>query len=532
MAVWTFKTSSDFGNELLFDIALDGIDSFDDVEESLSGMELRPGTGCPDASVTESLNAFWKNMLEVKTQKFDSIDRFGEGLAVTIFRELVGSETKRDVLSVVGKDVTFRKESSLRVGGDVLDCVDTVSNVFDVDDASFVESFLRDVSGRFQRIDLFTEYCGENRLDGSRMKEELGISEVNPMRGILGQCSACNDNMDMGMEVSVTSPGLVGHEECGFSVELGIENLFYGIRNDFEKDTDRVFGLTMKNDSIFVRKRKRNEEIRNTQMLRHPGIDPWNDFVLSTVRTIPVPAGAEPELHVSTMGAHTANPSRECSAAGKNVSDCMEDRIGHTMSVKKFGTMVADDVCETSHASVGQIVGQFFDEFGVLSTAHPGIVDVISGSPQVFMAEDVLNSLGSGFQLNEVRGTAMPKNMRSNALVFDRMFGTDAVEQRLDFAERNVLGSEKNDFAGCLTDLAEGKQEFRMSVNLPALFEMSQHFCLDRNFSTGSTFAFDLEVSVSPVNVMHSEVGCLGIAKTAGIHQLSHCSKDRIFNQG
>lgn len=85
-------------------------------------------------------------------------------------------------------------------------------------------------------------------------------------------------------------------------MELGIESLFYGIRNDFEKDTDRVFGLTMKNDSIFVRKRKRNEEIRNTQMLRHPGIDPWNDFVLSTVRTIPVPAGAEPELHVSTMG--------------------------------------------------------------------------------------------------------------------------------------------------------------------------------------------------------------------------------------
>ena len=81
----------------------------------------------------------------------------------------------------------FRKEASLRVGGDILDGIDTVSNVFDVDDASFVESFLRDVSGRFQRIDFFTEYCAENKLDGSRMKEELGISEVNPMRENLRQ---------------------------------------------------------------------------------------------------------------------------------------------------------------------------------------------------------------------------------------------------------------------------------------------------------------------------------------------------------
>ena len=151
MTVRTFKTSSDFGNELFLDIALDGINGLDDVEESLSSIELSPGTGRPDTSVTESLNTFWKNMLEVKTQKFDSIDRFGEGLAVTIFRELVGSETKRDVLSVVGKDVTFRKESSLRVGGDILDGVDTVSDMFDVDDASFAECFLRDVSGRFQR---------------------------------------------------------------------------------------------------------------------------------------------------------------------------------------------------------------------------------------------------------------------------------------------------------------------------------------------------------------------------------------------
>ena len=141
MAVWTFKTSSDFGNVLLFDIALDGSNSLDDIEESLSSMKLRPGTGRPDTSVTKSLNTFWKNMLEVKTQKFDSINRFGEGLAVTIFRELVGSEMKRDVLSVVGKDVTFRKEASLRVGGDILDGIDTVSNVFDVDDASFSKAF-------------------------------------------------------------------------------------------------------------------------------------------------------------------------------------------------------------------------------------------------------------------------------------------------------------------------------------------------------------------------------------------------------
>ena len=121
MTVRTFKTSSNFGNELFLDIALDGINGLDDVEESLRGMELRSGTGCPDASVTESLTAFWKNMLEVKTQEFDGIDRFGEDLAVTVLRKLVGSETKRDVLSVVGKDVTFRKESSLRVGGDIFD---------------------------------------------------------------------------------------------------------------------------------------------------------------------------------------------------------------------------------------------------------------------------------------------------------------------------------------------------------------------------------------------------------------------------
>ena len=87
MTVWTFKTSSDFGNEHFLDIDLDGINGLDDVEESLSGMELSSGTGCPDTSVTESLNAFRKNMLEVKTQKLDNIDRFGEVLAVLFFRE-------------------------------------------------------------------------------------------------------------------------------------------------------------------------------------------------------------------------------------------------------------------------------------------------------------------------------------------------------------------------------------------------------------------------------------------------------------
>ena len=94
MTFWTFKTSSDFGNELFLDIAIDGINGLDDVEESLSGMEFRLGTGCPDTSVTESLNTFWKNMLEVKTQKFDSIDRFGERLAMTVLGEFMGSEIR------------------------------------------------------------------------------------------------------------------------------------------------------------------------------------------------------------------------------------------------------------------------------------------------------------------------------------------------------------------------------------------------------------------------------------------------------
>ena len=175
MTVWTFKTSSDFGNEL-FDIALDNINSFDNVEDSLSSMELRPGTGSPDTSVTESLNTPWQNMQKEKTQELDGINRSGKGFTVTVLRKLVGSETKRDVLSVVGKDVTFRKESSLRVGGDIFDGVDTVPDVFDVDDAPFAESFLRDVSRRFQRIDRLTESCRENRFDGFRARGKNLIS--------------------------------------------------------------------------------------------------------------------------------------------------------------------------------------------------------------------------------------------------------------------------------------------------------------------------------------------------------------------
>ena len=246
MTVRTFKTSSDFGNERFLDIALDGIESLDTIEESLSGMELCSGTGCPDTSVTESLNAFRKNMLEVKTQKLDGINRSSKSFTVTIFGKLMGSETNRDILSIVRKDVAFRKESSLCVGGNILDGVDTVSDVFDVNDASFAECFLRDISGRFQRIDRLTESCGENRFNDSRMKEKLGISEMNPMRGIRGQCSTGNDDMDMGMKVSVTSPGLVGHEECGFSVKLGIESLLYGFRSGLEKDSDGILWLTVK----------------------------------------------------------------------------------------------------------------------------------------------------------------------------------------------------------------------------------------------------------------------------------------------
>ena len=94
------------------------------------------------------------------------------------------------------------------------------------------------------------------------------------------------------MVVSVTSPGLVGHEECGFSVELGIENLLYGFRGGLEKDSDSVLWLTLENDGIFVGQRERNEEIRDIEVLLHSGIDPRNDSALSAVRTVPVSAGA------------------------------------------------------------------------------------------------------------------------------------------------------------------------------------------------------------------------------------------------
>ena len=127
-------------------------------------MELRPGTGSPDTSITESLNTLWQNMLKEKTQELNSINRFGECLTVTVLGKLMGSETKRDILSIVRKDVAFRKETSLRVGSDILDSVDTVSNVFNINDASFVECLLRDVSGRFQRIDRLTESCREKRV--------------------------------------------------------------------------------------------------------------------------------------------------------------------------------------------------------------------------------------------------------------------------------------------------------------------------------------------------------------------------------
>ena len=106
MTVWTFKTSSVFGNELLLDIALDGSNSFDNVEDSLSSMELRPRTGSPDTSVTESLNTLWQNMLKEKTQELDGINRSGKSFTMTVFRKLMGSETKCDILSIVRNDIS------------------------------------------------------------------------------------------------------------------------------------------------------------------------------------------------------------------------------------------------------------------------------------------------------------------------------------------------------------------------------------------------------------------------------------------
>ncbi len=103
MTVWTFKTSSDFGNELFFDTALDGSNSLDDIEDSLSSMKLRLGTGSPDTSVTESSNNLWQNMLKEETQELDGINRFGERLTVTVLGEFMESETKLDFF-IVGDD--------------------------------------------------------------------------------------------------------------------------------------------------------------------------------------------------------------------------------------------------------------------------------------------------------------------------------------------------------------------------------------------------------------------------------------------
>ena len=74
MTVWTFKISSVFRNKLFLDISLDGSNGLDDIEESLSRMELRSRTGCSYTSVTESLNTLWQNMLKEKTQELDGIN--------------------------------------------------------------------------------------------------------------------------------------------------------------------------------------------------------------------------------------------------------------------------------------------------------------------------------------------------------------------------------------------------------------------------------------------------------------------------
>ena len=69
----------------------------------------------------------------------------------------------------------------------------------------------------------------------------------------------------------------------------------------------------------------------------------------------------------------------------------------YAMCAKEFSAiMAADDFCEMDLASVEQIIPQLFDEFGVFSNAHIGIVDIVGGSP-LFLAEDLLNSLWSGF---------------------------------------------------------------------------------------------------------------------------------------
>ena len=53
MTVWTFKTSSDFRNELFPDIAIGGINDLGHIEKSLNGMEFHNGTGCLDAAIDQ-----------------------------------------------------------------------------------------------------------------------------------------------------------------------------------------------------------------------------------------------------------------------------------------------------------------------------------------------------------------------------------------------------------------------------------------------------------------------------------------------
>ena len=107
MTVWTFKASSDLRNKLLLDIALDGSNALDDIAENLSSMELHSGTGSPDTSVTKPLNTLWQNMLKEKMQELDGINRSGQSFTVIVPGKLMGSETKRDILSIV-RDGTYQ----------------------------------------------------------------------------------------------------------------------------------------------------------------------------------------------------------------------------------------------------------------------------------------------------------------------------------------------------------------------------------------------------------------------------------------
>ena len=77
-----------------------------------------------------------------------------------------------------------------------------------------------------------------------------------PMRRVRGQCSASNDDMDIRMEGSITRPGLIGHKECSASVKYGVENLLHGFCDRLEKDAGGILGLTVENNSIFMRQRE------------------------------------------------------------------------------------------------------------------------------------------------------------------------------------------------------------------------------------------------------------------------------------